>query len=167
MLSSYVMQDDLLFPMLTVEETLMFSAEFRLPRSLSKAKKKARVQAVIKQLGLENAANTMIGDERRRSVSGGERRRVSIAIDIIHDPVILFLDEPTTGLDSTSAFMVVKILQRIAQSGSIVIMSVHQPIHRILCLLDRLLLLSHGHLVYSGTPANLPVFFLRAGISYI
>ncbi|KAI3851993.1 hypothetical protein MKW98_019992 [Papaver atlanticum] len=146
-----------------LEETLMFSAEFRLPRSLSKAKKKARDQAVIEELGLENAAKTMIGDEHRRGVSGGERRRVSIPIDIIHDPVILFLDEPTSGLDSTSAFMVVKILQRIAQSGSIVIMSVHQPSHRILCLLDRLLFLSHGHLVYSGTPASLPIFFSELG----
>ncbi|KAJ6328589.1 hypothetical protein OIU77_010307 [Salix suchowensis] len=107
-ISAYVMQDDLLFPMLTVEETLMFSAEFRLPRSLSRSKKKARVQALIDQLGLRNAANTVIGDEGHRGVSGGERRRVSIGIDIVHDPILLFLDEPTSGLDSTSAFMVVK-----------------------------------------------------------
>ncbi|KAL3579246.1 hypothetical protein D5086_020750 [Populus alba] len=118
-ISAYVMQDDLLFPMLTVEETLMFAAEFRLPRSLSKSKKRLRVQALIEQLGLKNAAKTVIGDEGHRGVSGGERRRVSIGIDIIHDPIILFLDEPTSGLDSTSAFMVVKVLQRIAQSGSI------------------------------------------------
>jgi ABC-type lipoprotein export system ATPase subunit len=133
-ISAYVMQDDLLFPMLTVEETLMFSAEFRLPRSLSKSKKKARVQALIDQLGLRNAASTVIGDEGHRGVSGGERRRVSIGTDIIHDPIILFLDEPTSGLDSTSAYMVVKVLQRIAQSGSIVIMTVHQPSYRILGL---------------------------------
>ncbi|PIA52923.1 hypothetical protein AQUCO_01000645v1 [Aquilegia coerulea] len=158
-ISAYVMQDDLLFPMLTVEETLMFSAEFRLPRSLSKSKKKARVQALIDQLGLRAAAKTVIGDEGHRGVSGGERRRVSIGIDIIHDPIILFLDEPTSGLDSTSAFMVVKVLQRIAQSGSIVVMSVHQPSYRILSLLDRLIFLSRGHTVFSGSPANLPPFF--------
>ncbi|OVA09975.1 ABC transporter-like [Macleaya cordata] len=162
-ISAYVMQDDLLFPMLTVEETLMFSAEFRLPRSLSKSKKKARVQALIDQLGLRNAAKTVIGDEGHRGVSGGERRRVSIGIDIIHDPIILFLDEPTSGLDSTSAFMVVKVLQRIAQSGSIVIMSVHQPSYRILGLLDRLIFLSRGQTVYSGSPTNLPLFFSEFG----
>ena len=134
-ISAYVMQDDLLFPMLTVEETLMFAAEFRLPRSFSKSKKKARVQALIDQLGLRAAATTVIGDEGHRGVSGGERRRVSIGTDIIHDPIVLFLDEPTSGLDSTSAFMVVKVLQRIAQSGSIVIMSIHQPSYRILSLL--------------------------------
>ncbi|GMI65833.1 ATP-binding cassette G2 [Hibiscus trionum] len=162
-ISAYVMQDDLLFPMLTVEETLMFSAEFRLPRSLSKTKKKARVQVLIDQLGLRNAAKTVIGDEGHRGVSGGERRRVSIGIDIIHDPIVLFLDEPTSGLDSTSAFMVVKVLQRIAQSGSIVIMSIHQPSYRILNLLDRLIFLSHGNTVYGGSPEMLPSFFAEFG----
>ncbi|RYR50995.1 hypothetical protein Ahy_A06g026059 isoform C [Arachis hypogaea] len=136
---------------LTVEETLMFSAEFRLPRSLSRSKKKARVHALIDQLGLRNAATTVIGDEGHRGVSGGERRRVSIGIDIIHDPIVLFLDEPTSGLDSTSAFMVVKVLQRIAQSGSIV------------SLLDRLIFLSHGQTVFSGSPASLPPFFSEFG----
>ncbi|XP_055801804.1 ABC transporter G family member 1-like [Solanum dulcamara] len=162
-ISAYVMQDDLLYPMLTVEETLMFSAEFRLPRTLSKSKKKARVQALIDQLGLRNAAKTIIGDEGHRGVSGGERRRVSIGIDIIHDPIVLFLDEPTSGLDSTSAFMVIKVLQRIAQSGSIVIMSIHQPSHRIVGLLDRLIFLSRGQTVYSGSPLNLPHFFADFG----
>ncbi|KAJ8754108.1 hypothetical protein K2173_002006 [Erythroxylum novogranatense] len=162
-ISAYVMQDDLLFPMLTVEETLMFAAEFRLPRSLCKSKKKARVQALIDQLGLRSAANTVIGDEGHRGVSGGERRRVSIGTDIVHDPILLFLDEPTSGLDSTSAFMVVKVLQRIAQSGSIVIMTVHQPSYRILSLLDRMIFLSHGQTVYSGSPTNLPAFFAEFG----
>lgn len=162
-ISAYVMQDDLLFPMLTVEETLMFAAEFRLPRTLSKSKKKLRVQALIDQLGLRNAAKTVIGDEGHRGVSGGERRRVSIGIDIIHDPIILFLDEPTSGLDSTSAFMVVKVLQRIAQSGSIVVMSIHQPSYRILGLLDRMIFLSRGQTVYSGSPMSLPLFFAEFG----
>ncbi|CAL4913880.1 unnamed protein product [Urochloa decumbens] len=158
-ISAYVMQDDLLYPMLTVEETLMFAAEFRLPRSLPTKEKKKRVQALIDQLGLRNAANTIIGDEGHRGVSGGERRRVSIGVDIIHDPIVLFLDEPTSGLDSTSAFMVVKVLQRIAQSGSVVVMSIHQPSYRILGLLDRLLFLSRGQTVYYGPPSALPSFF--------
>ncbi|CAM8957931.1 unnamed protein product [Rhodiola kirilowii] len=162
-ISAYVMQDDLLFPMLTVEETLMFAAEFRLPRSLSKSKKRARVQALIDQLGIRSAANTVIGDEGHRGVSGGERRRVSIGTDIIHDPILLFLDEPTSGLDSTSAFMVVKVLQRIAKSGSVVIMSIHQPSSRILGLLDRLIFLSRGQTVYSGSPDNLAPYFSEFG----
>lgn len=162
-ISAYVMQDDLLYPMLTVEETLMFSAEFRLPRTLSKSKKMARVQALIDQLGLRNAAKTVIGDEGHRGVSGGERRRVSIGIDIIHDPILLFLDEPTSGLDSTSAFMVVKVLQRIAQGGSIVIMSIHQPSYRIIGLLDSVIFLSRGQTVFNGSPSNLPIYFSEFG----
>uniref|UniRef100_A0A0D9VSN0 ABC transporter domain-containing protein n=1 Tax=Leersia perrieri TaxID=77586 RepID=A0A0D9VSN0_9ORYZ len=77
-ISAYVMQDDLLYPMLTVAETLMYAAEFRLPRSLPASRKASRVKALIDQLGLRAAADTIIGDEGHRGVSGGERRRVSI-----------------------------------------------------------------------------------------
>ncbi|XP_006644973.2 ABC transporter G family member 6 [Oryza brachyantha] len=162
-ISAYVMQDDLLFPMLTVTETLSFAAEFRLPRSLPATKKRARVQTLIDQLGLRAAENTIIGDEGHRGVSGGERRRVSIGTDIIHDPILLFLDEPTSGLDSTSAFMVVQVLRSIAASGSIVITSIHQPSHRILVLLDRLILLSGGRTVFSGPPSAIPAYFAEFG----
>ncbi|KAG6468891.1 ABC transporter G family member 1-like [Zingiber officinale] len=162
-ISAYVMQDDLMFPMLTVEETLMFAAEVRLPPSVSKSKKKERVQQLIEQLDLRSAAKTIIGDEGRRGVSGGERRRVSIGSNIVHDPVVLFLDEPTSGLDSTSAFMVVQVLQRIARSGSMVIMSVHQPSYRILGLLDSLIFLSRGQTVYRGPPHGLADFLTVVG----
>ncbi|KAI3876260.1 hypothetical protein MKX03_028490 [Papaver bracteatum] len=163
MISAYVMQDDLLFPMLTVEETLLFSAEFRLPRSLSKSKKMERVQAVIDELGLRNAAKTLIGDEGHRGISGGERRRVSIGVDIIHDPILLFLDEPTSGLDSSCAFMVVKALQRIARTGRIVIMSVHQPSSRVVSLLDQMIFLSQGAIVYCGSPTNISLYLSDFG----
>lgn len=162
-LSAYVMQDDLLYPMLTVKETLMYAAEFRLPRSVPKEKKKKRVEELIKQLGLEAAKNTIIGDEGHRGVSGGERRRVSIGMDIVHDPILLFLDEPTSGLDSTSAFMVVEVLKEIARRGSIVMLSIHQPSYRILNLLDRLLLLSRGQTVFYGPPSNLSMYFSEFG----
>ncbi|KAM3346327.1 hypothetical protein ACQJBY_020728 [Aegilops geniculata] len=162
-ISAYVMQDDLLYPMLTVRETLLFAAEFRLPRALSAATKRDRVDALIRQLGLSGAADTVVGDETHRGVSGGERRRVSIGADIIHDPILLFLDEPTSGLDSTSAFMVVQVLRDIARSGSVVVMTIHQPSARILGILGRLLLLSSGRTVYAGTPAGLKPFFSELG----
>ncbi|KAF9601734.1 hypothetical protein IFM89_022821 [Coptis chinensis] len=149
--------------MLTVEETLMFFAEFWLPRSLSRSKKKARVQALINQLGLRNGAKTVIGNERHRGVSGGERRSVSIGIDIIHDLIILFLDEPISGFDSTSAFMVVKVLQRIAKSGSVVIIPIHQPSYRIISLLDKLSFLSRGQTVFYGSPSTIPLYFSEFG----
>ncbi|CAI9091516.1 OLC1v1026572C1 [Oldenlandia corymbosa var. corymbosa] len=162
-ISAYVRQDDLLFPMLTVEETITFAAELRLPRGISKIDKKKRVEDLIVQLDLSDCAQTIIGDEGHRGVSGGQRKRVSIGIEIIHDPIILFLDEPITGLDSTSAYAVVKVLQRIAETGSIVIMSVHQPSFRILNLMDQLLILSKGQIVYGGSPSDLPLFMENLG----
>ncbi|KAL1213710.1 ABC transporter G family member 17 [Cardamine amara subsp. amara] len=162
-ISAYVMQEDLLFPMLTVEETLMFAAEFRLPRSFSRSKKKDRVETLIDQLGLRTVKDTVIGDEGHRGVSGGEKRRVSIGTDIIHDPIILFLDEPTSGLDSTSAFMVVQVLKKIARSGSIVIISIHQPSCRIMDFLDQIIILSSGQSVFSDSPETLPLFFSEFG----
>ncbi|KAF5734038.1 hypothetical protein HS088_TW16G00479 [Tripterygium wilfordii] len=157
MISSYVMQDDQLFPRLTVFETLMFAAEVRLPPSLSREEKKRRVHELIDQLGLESAIHTNIGDEGRRGVSGGERRRVSIGIDIIHKPSLLFLDEPTSGLDSSSAYSVVEKVKDIAQGGSTVLMTIHQPSYRIQMLLDRVMVLARGRLIYMGSPHALPV----------
>ncbi|XP_026383817.1 ABC transporter G family member 17-like [Papaver somniferum] len=154
--SSYVMQDDQLFPMLTVFETFMFAAEVRISPSISKAEKKIRVYELIEQLGLQSTTHTFIGDEGRRGVSGGERRRVSIGVDIIHKPSLLFLDEPTSGLDSTSAYSVVEKVKDIARGGSIVLMTIHQPSFRIQMLLDRITVLARGRLVYMGSPTALP-----------
>ncbi|KAK4280676.1 hypothetical protein QN277_012268 [Acacia crassicarpa] len=163
MVSSYVMQEDQLFPMLTVFETFMFAAEVRLPPTLSKEEKKQRVHELLDQLGLQSAANTKIGDEGTRGVSGGERRRVSIGIDIIHKPALLFLDEPTSGLDSTSAYNVVEKVKQIAQGGSIVLMTIHQPSYRIQKLLDQITILARGRLIYMGKTDALPAYLSGFG----
>ncbi|KAL2644237.1 hypothetical protein R1flu_011824 [Riccia fluitans] len=163
-ISAYVMQEDLLFPLLTVAETLMFAAEVRLSSATHNTQRKRdRVDQLLKQLGLQRVANSIVGDEGRRGVSGGERRRVSIGIDIIHDPLLLFLDEPTSGLDSTSAYLLIKTLQKIAHTGSIVILSIHQPSYRILGLLDRLIILAFGHKIYGGAPSGLKTFYAAFG----
>ncbi|XP_073140682.1 ABC transporter G family member STR-like [Henckelia pumila] len=158
MISSYVMQDDQLFPMLTVFETFMFAAEVRLPPTISTSEKKKRVIELLEQLGLTSAMHTYIGNEGKRGVSGGEKRRVSIGIDIIHKPSLLFLDEPTSGLDSTSAFSVVEKVKDIARGGSIVLMTIHQPSFRIQTLLDHITVLARGRLIYMGTPTDLPTY---------
>ncbi|XP_077234063.1 ABC transporter G family member STR2-like [Tasmannia lanceolata] len=152
--SAYVMQDDRLFPMLTVYETLMFAADFRLG-SISMMDKKDRVEKLIDQLGLASSRNTYIGDEGSQGVSGGERRRVSIGVDIIHGPSLLFLDEPTSGLDSTSAHSVIEKVHHIARSGSTVILTIHQPSYRIQMLLDHLIILARGQLMFQGPPKDL------------
>ncbi|XP_073274405.1 ABC transporter G family member STR-like [Primulina huaijiensis] len=158
MISSYVMQDDQLFPMLTVFETFMFAAEVRLPPTISTVEKKKRVLELVEQLGLISAMHTYIGNEGKRGVSGGEKRRISIGIDIIHKPSLLFLDEPTSGLDSTSAFSVVEKVKDIARGGSIVLMTIHQPSFRIQMLLDHITVLARGRLIYMGTPTDLSAY---------
>ncbi|KAJ0733105.1 putative ABC transporter, AAA+ ATPase domain, ABC-2 type transporter [Helianthus annuus] len=160
--SAYIMQDDRLFPMLTVYETLMFAADFRLG-SIAKAEKKQRVETLIEQLGLISARNTYIGDEGTRGVSGGERRRVSIGVDIIHGPSLLFLDEPTSGLDSTSAQSVIEKVHNIARAGSTVVLTIHQPSSRILLLLDHLIILARGQLMYQGSPKDVGPHLGRMG----
>ncbi|KAJ0500088.1 putative ABC transporter, AAA+ ATPase domain, ABC-2 type transporter [Helianthus annuus] len=160
--SAYIMQDDRLFSMLTVYETLMFAADFRLG-SIPKAEKKQRVETLIEQLGLISARNTYIGDEGTRGVSGGERRRVSIGVDIIHGPSLLFLDEPTSGLDSTSAQSVIEKVHNIARTGSTVVLTIHQPSSRILLLLDHLIILARGQLMYQGSPKDVGPHLGRMG----
>ncbi|CAJ1931217.1 unnamed protein product [Sphenostylis stenocarpa] len=158
--SAYIMQEDRLFPMLTVYETLMFAADFRLG-PLSFADKKQRVEKLIDQLGLRSSRNTYIGDEGTRGVSGGERRRVSIGVDIIHGPSLLFLDEPTSGLDSTSAHSVIEKVHDIARSGSTVILTIHQPSSRIQLLLDHLIILARGQLMFQGSPQDVTIHLSR------
>ncbi|KAK9904353.1 hypothetical protein M0R45_000789 [Rubus argutus] len=125
--------------------------------------KKQRVEKLIQQLGLSSARNTYIGDEGTRGVSGGERRRVSIGVDIIHGPALLFLDEPTSGLDSTSAHSVIEKVHHIARSGSTVILTIHQPSARIQLLLDHMIILARGQLMYQGSPKDVSLHLGRMG----
>ncbi|KAI4314453.1 hypothetical protein L6164_027361 [Bauhinia variegata] len=160
--SAYIMQDDRLFPMLTVYETFMFAADFRLG-PISTDDKKQRVEKLIEQLGLSSSRNTYIGDEGTRGVSGGERRRVSIGVDIIHGPSLLFLDEPTSGLDSTNAHSVIEKVHDIARSGSTVILTIHQPSSRIQLLLDHIIVLARGQLMFQGSPKDVTLHLRRMG----
>eukprot|EP00899_Mesostigma_viride_P025494 jgi/Mesvir1/6129/Mv00833-RA.1 len=154
-LSGYVMQDDALFPMLTVFETLLYSARLRIPAHFSLQDKKKQVKQLLEQLGLTAQSNTIIGDEQNRGVSGGERRRVSIGVDMIHEPPVLFLDEPTSGLDSNSALNVVQILAKLAQTRHTIVLTIHQPSARIIALLDKVICMSEGNVVYNGPPTQI------------
>ncbi|KAJ6743138.1 PIGMENT PERMEASE P-LOOP CONTAINING NUCLEOSIDE TRIPHOSPHATE HYDROLASE-RELATED [Salix viminalis] len=127
----FVTQDDILFPHLTVKETLTYAALLRLPKTLTKEQKKKRAIDVIYELGLERCQNTMIGGPFMRGVSGGERKRVCIGNEIIINPSILFLDEPTSGLDSTTALKTVQLLQDMAVGGKTMVTTIHQPSSRL------------------------------------
>ena len=97
---------------LSVRENLMFSANLRLPESISSAEKVRKVEETIAELGLETCADTKVGTEFIRGVSGGERKRTNIGTELIISPSVLFLDEPTTGLDAHTANTTMRLLHR-------------------------------------------------------
>ncbi|PKI57730.1 hypothetical protein CRG98_021797 [Punica granatum] len=114
-------------------------------------------------MGLQDCADRLIGNWHLRGISGGERKRVSIALEILTRPILLFLDEPTSGLDSASAFFVVQTLRDIAHSGRTVISAVHQPSSEVFKLFDDLCLLSDGETVYFGRAETAVEFFAETG----
>ncbi|XP_057505802.1 ABC transporter G family member 22-like isoform X2 [Actinidia eriantha] len=161
----FVTQDDVLFPHLTVKETLTYAALLRLPKTLTKEEKEKRAIDVICELGLERCQETMIGGSFVRGVSGGERKRVCIGNEIIINPSLLFLDEPTSGLDSTTALRIVEILQDIAEAGKTVVTTIHQPSSRLFHKFDKLILLGKGSLLYFGKASEAMVYFSSIGCS--
>uniref|UniRef100_A0AAY4ALC4 Broad substrate specificity ATP-binding cassette transporter ABCG2 n=1 Tax=Denticeps clupeoides TaxID=299321 RepID=A0AAY4ALC4_9TELE len=162
-LSGYVVQDDLVMGTLTVRENLRFSAALRLPSSVSQKEKETRVNDLIKELGLSKVADARVGTQMIRGISGGERKRTSIGMEMIIDPTVLFLDEPTTGLDASTANSVLLLLKRMANRGQTIIMSIHQPRYSIYRLFDTLTLLVSGKLVYHGPTQNALDYFGNIG----
>jgi ABC-type multidrug transport system ATPase subunit len=149
---AYVEQDDFLNPHLTVQETIDFAAQFRLPREMSSKEKDQTVNDIIMDLGLNHCRYSRIGDQDVRGVSGGERKRASIGQELITTPEVMFLDEPTSGLDAFTAFNIISTLKDIAvKRKKIVIMTIHQPRTDIMELIDKVLLLSAGKTVWLGS----------------
>ncbi|KFQ36289.1 ATP-binding cassette sub-family G member 2, partial [Merops nubicus] len=148
--SGYVVQDDVVMGTLTVRENLKFSAALRLPKSVTEQEKNERVNQIIKELGLSKVADSKVGTQFTRGVSGGERKRTNIGMELITDPAILFLDEPTTGLDASTANAVLLLLKRMAGQGRTIIFSIHQPRYSIFRLFDNLTLLAAGRVLYHG-----------------
>ncbi|KAK6919716.1 ABC transporter-like, ATP-binding domain [Dillenia turbinata] len=162
--SGYVTQDEALFPLLTVEETLMYSARLRLHGGFKKAM--ARVQELLKELGLDHVAGSRIGDESSRGISGGEKRRVSIGVELVHNPAALLIDEPTSGLDSASALHIVLLLKTMAtRQEKTIVLTIHQPGFRILELIDQIVLLADGIVLHQGSLNLLEERLMFAGHS--
>ncbi|CAD6891573.1 unnamed protein product [Tilletia controversa] len=163
-ISGFVDQEDTLMPTLTVYETILYSALLRLPRDMSFAAKQFRVLETMDELGLLHVRDSRIGDSAsgKRGISGGEKRRVSIACELVTSPSILFLDEPTSGLDAYNAYNVVDSLSALARDfNRTVVFTIHQPRSNIVGLFDQLLLLSQGRAIYSG-PFDQCVPYLRS-----
>ncbi|PQE19330.1 ABC transporter protein [Rutstroemia sp. NJR-2017a BVV2] len=162
--SAYVMQQDILLPTLTVRETLQFAADLRLPPPTTQEERKKIVEEVILELGLKECANTRIGNTLHKGCSGGEKRRTSIGVQLLSNPSVLFLDEPTTGLDATSAFQLVRTLKGLAKRGRTIITTIHQPRSEIWGMFDGLVLLTRGSPVYSGTASDCLPWFSGLGM---
>uniref|UniRef100_A0A667Z4B4 ATP-binding cassette sub-family G member 8 n=1 Tax=Myripristis murdjan TaxID=586833 RepID=A0A667Z4B4_9TELE len=160
---AHVRQDDRLLPHLTVRETLAFVAKLRLPTHFTQAQRDKRVDDVIAELRLRQCAHTRVGNDYIRGVSGGERRRVSIAVQLLWNPGILILDEPTSGLDSFTAHNLVITLSRLARGNRLVLLSVHQPRSDIFQLFDLVVLLSSGSAVYFGAACDMVPYFTALG----
>ncbi|NXK22663.1 ABCG2 protein, partial [Arenaria interpres] len=161
--SGYVVQDDVVMGTLTVRENLKFSAALRLPRSVKEQEKNERVNQIINELGLSKVADSKVGTQFTRGVSGGERKRTNIGMELITDPAILFLDEPTTGLDASTANAVLLLLKRMAKQGKTIIFSIHQPRYSIFRLFDNLTLLAAGRVLYHGPAQNAIEYFQSVG----
>lgn len=164
--TAYVTQQDVLIPTLTVRETLGYSADLRLPATTTVEQRKQIVEEVILELGLKECANTRVGNSQHRGCSGGEKRRVSIGVQLLANPSVLFLDEPTTGLDATSAFQLVRTLKKLAGNGRTIVTTIHQPRSEIWDFFDNLILLSKGSPVFSGPVADCSPWFEKQGYPF-
>uniref|UniRef100_A0A7S2S464 ABC transporter domain-containing protein n=1 Tax=Mucochytrium quahogii TaxID=96639 RepID=A0A7S2S464_9STRA len=154
-------QADILEPVLTVKETLMYTASLAL--DLPKSKREARVAQVIEMLSLESCENVFVGDETRKGISGGQKKRTSIALELLSDPSCLFLDEPTSGLDSKVAEDVVDIIQTLSRRGYTVVCTIHQPSFQVFSKFDWLVMLDKGRVAFNGQVSHVSPYLATIG----
>lgn len=162
-ISGFVFQDDVLLPTMTVKEAISMSALLRTPRTISRKERQARVDEIIEILHLEDAKDTIVGDPMKKGISGGERKRTAIGMEMVVNPGMLFLDEPTTGLDTFTAFAVILSLSRLAKIGKTVVATIHQPSTEIFNLFDDLMILSRGRVAYFGPAEDVVKYFANHG----
>lgn len=162
-MTSYVYQNDIVLDTMTPREAIRMSATLRLPKTLSDAQKEELVEEALDLLDLRKAADTVIGNALKAGISGGELKRTCVAMELITNPSVLFLDEATTGLDAGAAFKVVETLKKIASSGRTVVCSIHQPSAELFNLFDDAYVLVDGNLVYGGAVTDLIPYFASLG----
>lgn len=161
---AYVMQDDALLATATPREALTFSASMRLPSSTTNEEIKKLVDKTLEELGLTVCADVMIGGALIKGISGGQRKRTSVGVELITSPTLLFLDEPTTGLDSYSAFTLVSLLKKVAKlDNTTILCTIHQPSSEVFFLFDVVIFMKAGRIFYQGTTSNVVSYFSRFG----
>ncbi|KAE9196447.1 hypothetical protein PF002_g23046 [Phytophthora fragariae] len=161
--SSYVAQEDSLLGSFTVLETLVMAARLTMPSSVPGLTVTKRVQSIIDEMGLRVCENTMVGDVFHKGISGGQKRRLSIGIEMLSDPSIILLDEPTSGLDSASTFNVIKLISRLSKEGRTVVGTIHQPSSLVYEMFTNVVILTAGQTVYFGPRTKIISHFASLG----
>ncbi|KAL3693457.1 hypothetical protein R1sor_007108 [Riccia sorocarpa] len=160
----FVPQDDIVHGSLTVEENLWFSAKYRLPMGLAKPDRVLIVERIINTLGLSHIRDSLVGTVEKRGISGGQRKRVNVAMELVIEPSLLILDEPTSGLDSTSSRLVLQALRREALWGVNVAVVLHQPSYGLFRMFDDVMFLAKGGwTVYLGPVDEVESYFAALG----
>ena len=155
--AAYVQQDDAIMASQTVREALQMAANLTLPHDTPLAERVSRTETLLRTFHLEGCADTIVGDPvgRLKGISGGERKRLAVAMGAVREPRLIFLDEPTSGLDAHKAFMLIRVLKDLAaSSSSTVVCTLHQPSSDIFALYDDLMLLLDGRCVFNAPAAD-------------
>ncbi|CAH0388183.1 unnamed protein product [Bemisia tabaci] len=158
--SCYIMQDDKLCPLFTVYETMKMAADLKLGTSLSEKAKVLVIEDVLETIGLQMCRHTKCG-----RLSGGQKKRLSIALELIDNPPVMFLDEPTTGLDSISAHQCISMLRGLARGGRTIVCTIHQPSASVYEMFDHVYVIADGLCVYQGSAINTVPYLRNLGLS--
>ncbi|KAK9790764.1 hypothetical protein WJX73_010230 [Symbiochloris irregularis] len=167
---SYVGQEDVFLPNLTAWESLNFYSWLSVPAALNRADRQAGMHKTLETMGLQEVKHSMVGGSMPggvlvRGLSGGEKRRLSVACGLIGNPSLVFLDEPTTGLDSHAALSMVRHIVSLTRLGHTIACSIHQPRQEIFNAFDKVVILSEGHQVYIDPPGGCCQWF-NGGLGY-
>ncbi|XP_060803816.1 ATP-binding cassette sub-family G member 4 [Amyelois transitella] len=154
--SCYILQDDQLQEMLTIQENLTIAAELRLGNHVSREQKKKRIKEIVTSLCLTEARHTRAGH-----LSGGQKKRLAIGQELVTDPPVMFLDEPTSGVDSLVTKKIMELLHQLARQGRTVVITMHQPSATLLPLIDRLYAMVGGNCAYIGSVHSLLPFLRK------